>query len=246
MCIVRYCNMSVKLSIVIPVYNEKNTILEILKKVDQVVLPHCEKEIIIVDDCSIDGTKEILKNIANTYKVIFKEKNSGKGASVKIGIAEATGDYITIQDADLEYDPEDLAALLAPVLEKKADISVGSRVLFNGPNNYRTGWSHPHPLTYLGNKLIITSINLLYNRRGTDFFSCYKIIPRQLMAHVPIEANGFAYDIELLCKLFRKGLNIIEVPIHYNPRTFAEGKKIRYRDGLVVLWTILKWRIKTY
>ena len=235
-----------KLSIIIPVYNEKNTILEILKKVDQVVLNDCQKEIVIVDDCSMDGTREILQGLGEKYKVIFKEKNSGKGASVKLGIAQATGDYITIQDADLEYDPQDLKAMLAPIQNNTADISLGSRMWLSGLKDSHTGWSHPHPLTYLGNKLIIASINLLYNRRGTDFFACYKIIPRRYMVELPIEADGFSYDVELLCKLFRKGLRVAEVPIHYNPRTFAEGKKIRYRDGLKVLWTILKWRFKSF
>ena len=235
-----------KLSIIIPVYNEKNTILEVLKKIDQVVFVDCEKEIIIVDDGSTDGTREILKNLGESYRVIFKEKNSGKGASVKLGITHATGDYITIQDADLEYDPQDLKALLEPVRSGKADISLGSRARFSELKNVHTGWSHPHPLTYLGNKLIIASINLLYNRRGTDFFACYKIIPRRYVVDLPIEADGFSYDVELLCKLFRRGLKIAEVPIHYNPRTFAEGKKIRSRDGLVVLWTILKWRFKSF
>ncbi len=235
-----------RLSIIIPVFNEKSTILEILKKVDQVVFDDCQKEIIIVDDFSTDGTREVLKGLGDAYKVIFKEKNSGKGASVKIGITQATGDYITIQDADLEYDPQDLKALLEPIQNSTADISLGSRARFSELKNTRTGWSHPHPLTYLGNKLIITSINLLYNRQGTDFFACYKIIPRRYMVDLPIEADGFSYDVELLCKLFRKGLRVAEVPIHYNPRTFAEGKKIRYRDGLVVLWTILKWRFKSF
>ena len=235
-----------KLSIIIPVYNEKNTILEVLKKLDQVVFDNCEKEIIIVDDCSTDGTREVLKGLGDTYKVIFKEKNSGKGASVKLGIAQAVGDYITIQDADLEYDPQDLKAMLAPIQNNTVDISLGSRARNNELKNTRTGWSHPHPLTYLGNKLIIASINLLYGRQGTDFFACYKIIPRRYIVDLPIEANGFSYDVELLCKLFRKGLRVAEVPIHYNPRTFAEGKKIRYRDGLMVLWTIFKWRFKSF
>ncbi|HSR89209.1 MAG TPA: glycosyltransferase family 2 protein [Candidatus Udaeobacter sp.] len=235
-----------KLSIIIPAYNEKNTILEILKKVDEVIFDNCDKEVVIVDDCSTDGTREILRGLGDKYKVIFKEKNSGKGASVKLGIAQATGDYITIQDADLEYDPQDLKAMLAPIQAGTADISLGSRTLSDELKNSHTGWSHPHPLTYLGNKLIIASINLLYARKGTDFFACYKIIPRKYMVDLPIEANGFAYDVELLCKLFRKSLKVVEVPIHYNPRTFAEGKKIRYRDGLYVLWTILKWRFKSF
>ena len=235
-----------KLSIIIPVYNEKNTILEILKKVDGVDFGNIQKEIVIVDDHSTDGTREILRGLSGAYKVIFKEKNSGKGASVKLGITQVTGDYIAIQDADLEYDPQDLKALLEPIQNNTADVSLGSRARFSELKNSRTGWSHPQPLTYLCNKLIIASINLLYNRRGTDFFACYKIIPRRYMVDLPIEADSFSYDIELLCKLFRKGLKIVEIPIHYNPRTFAEGKKIRYRDGLAVLWTILKWRFKSF
>ena len=233
-----------KLSIIIPTYNEAATLPEIIRRVKQVKLP-IGKEIIVVDDGSADRTRRLLAK-TNGVETIIMKRNQGKGAAIRAGLAAATGSYVLIQDADLEYDPQDLKALLEPVRNHTADISLGSRARFSELKNIHTGWSHPHPLTYLGNKLIIASINLLYGRKGTDFFACYKIIPRRYMLDLPIEADGFSYDVELLCKLFRKGLRVAEVPIHYNPRTFAEGKKIRYRDGIKVLWTLLKWRFKSF
>lgn len=235
-----------KLSIIIPVYNEKATIREVLRRVDEALTPGCEKEIIIIDDGSSDGTREVLQEYQSRYRVVMQPRNMGKGAAVKTGIAEATGDVILIQDADLEYDPNDYAALLAPITSGSADVTLGSRVLGPRTADARIKWRHPHPGTYLGNKLIIWGINLLYGTHGTDFFACYKIVPRSFLLTHTIEANGFAYDIELICKMLRKGLRMSEVPISYHPRTYAEGKKIRYRDGFKVLWTILIWRWKRF
>ncbi len=232
-----------KLSIIIPVYNEAATLREIIHRVENADTLRCEKELIIVDDGSLDGTTEILKEFATRHHVIFLARNQGKGAAIKTGLSAATGDFVIIQDADLEYDPDDYAALLRPLLSGTAQVTLGSRTLDNNEETrHYTKWQHPHPLTHLGNLLIIGSINLLYGRNGTDFFSCYKIVPRTYFEDLKIQADGFAYDIELLCKLFCKGVSVVEVPIHYHPRTFAQGKKIRYRDGLMVLWTIFKWR----
>lgn len=226
-----------------PVYNEMNTVREVIRRVENADTLGCEKELIIVDDGSTDGTREILSEFSSRYKIILQSHNQGKGAAIKTGLTAATGELVIIQDADLEYDPSDYAALLAPILSGGAQVTLGSRTLATDTETSRhIKWRHPHPLTHLGNMLIVWSINLLYSHAGTDFFSCYKIVPRAYFKELNINANGFAYDIELLCKLFRKKINVVEVPIHYNPRTFAQGKKIRYIDGFKVLWAILKWR----
>lgn len=232
-----------KLSVIMPVYNEVGTIHEVINRVENADVLGCEKELIIVDDGSNDGTREILNEFSSRYKVILQHHNQGKGAAIKTGLQAATGELVIIQDADLEYDPGDYAALLEPILSEKVQITLGSRTLTTDTEaNRHIKWRHPHPLTHLGNMLIVWSINLLYGRAGTDFFSCYKIAPRAYFKELNINADGFAYDIELLCKLFRKKINVVEVPIHYYPRTFAQGKKIRYADGFKVLWAILKWR----
>lgn len=232
-----------KLSVIMPVYNEAATIKEIIGRVELAATPGAEKELIIVDDGSTDGTREILKVAAQKHRVILHKRNLGKGGAIKTGLGAATGELVIIQDADLEYDPGDYAALLQPILSGEAQATLGSRTLNQSEESSKnTKWRHPHPLTYLGNLLIMGSINLLYGRSGTDFFACYKIVPRALFSELKVNADGFAYDIELLCKMFRKGIKIKEVPISYNPRTFAEGKKIRYSDGLKVLAAILKWR----
>lgn len=232
-----------KLSIIIPVYNERATIAEIIRQVEAAPTPGCEKEIIIVDDGSTDGTRELLRAFSARHRVVLHDKNRGKGGAIQTGLSAAGGELVLIQDADLEYDPNDYAALLAPVLGGTADVTLGSRSTARGAGA-RIKWRHPHPLTYLGNLLILWSIKILYGAAGTDFFSCYKIVPREWFEKLNVRADGFAYDIELICKLLRSGARFAEVPISYAPRTFAEGKKIRYSDGLKTLLAIVKWRFK--
>lgn len=235
-----------KISIIIPVYNEEKTIASVIHAVDAAELSGIEKEIIVVDDGSTDGTRTILGELgkSNQYRIIFQEKNQGKGAAIKCGLGKATGELVLIQDADLEYDPADYPALLQPILSGEAEVTIGSRTLNKPGSSARIKWHHPHPLTYIGNLLIIWLIKLLYQRPETDFFSCYKIVPCRFFAEFNIEADNFSYDLELLCKIFRRGISVKEVPIHYNPRTFAEGKKIRYKDGFLGIWTIIQWRFR--
>ncbi len=231
-----------KLSILIPVYNEKDTILEILRRIQTVNLS-MEKEIIIVDDYSRDGTRDILKSLdQKQYKVILKTQNEGKGAAIKTGLSEATGDFVIFQDADLEYDPQDYPALIAPLQDSSLDMVIGSRVLSGSMNLF--GPRRAHLGSYLGCKIIAASINFLYGRSFTDYYGCYKIIRRGVLNSVPVEANGFEYDSELLCKLLKKKIKATEVGIQYYPRARSEGKKLSFvKDGFRVLCSIFYWRL---
>lgn len=229
-----------KLSVIIPVYNEAVTLHEVVRRVEAVSLPGLEKEIVVVDDGSRDRTREILKGMTG-IKAVFHEKNQGKGAALKTGIRNATGDLLLLQDADLEYDPGDYPALLKPILDGKAEFVMGSRFLHDRPRFF-TKDGAPFFSHYVGNYLIIWATNLLYGQRNTDYEGCYKVFTRSLIESIPVRTNGFAFDNELICKTLRRGHKIAEVPIHYHPRLYSQGKKITWRDGAVMLWTILKWR----
>lgn len=230
-----------KLSIIIPVYNEATTIEKIVQQVEIADTLGVNKELLIIDDGSTDGTREVLKTLNPAHRVILHAQNLGKGGAIQTGLTAATGDLVLIQDADLEYTPNDYAALLRPILSGQTEVTLGSRSTAL-EIDAQINWRHPHPLTYFGNILIRVFFKIFYNASGTDFFACYKILPRELFRRLNVRSVGFAYDAELLCKLFRRHTRLVVVPIHYYPRTFAEGKKIRYRDGLHVLWTIFKWR----
>lgn len=230
-----------KLSVIIPVLNEAGTIREVVRRVQSVTLTKAlEREILVVDDGSTDGTREILKTLAG-IQPLFHEKNLGKGAALKTGIRAATGDILLLQDADLEYNPEDYPALLSPLLRGEAELVMGSRFLNERPKFF-TKDGAPFFSHYLGNYLIIWATNLLYGQRNTDYEGCYKTFTRSLIQSFPIEADGFAFDNELVCKSLRRGYRIEEAPIRYHPRLYSEGKKITWQDGLVMLWTIVKWR----
>lgn len=229
-----------KLSIVIPAYNEEKTIRQIIQNVRAVDLPGIEKEIIVVDDKSRDSTREILKTLLG-IKPIFHDKNKGKGGAVKTGIENSTGDIILIQDADLEYNPEDFSILLQPILKNEVDFVMGSRFLFSEPKFF-TSDGQPFFSHYIGNKVITAFTNLLYGQRKTDYEGCYKAFTRKIANEIKVETNGFAFDNELMCKTFRLGYEIAEVPIRYESRLYSEGKKITWKDGMAILWTILKWR----
>lgn len=233
--------MTRKLSIIIPIYNEERTIAEVLRRVADVALGDWEKEIIIVDDGSTDNSKVKIENEKRQSKiqnftVITHGRNRGKGAAVRTGIAVATGDALTIQDADLEYDPADWGRML-----KMFDAEGGRAVIYGSRELQpeRRGYLH----YVLGVRLITALANLLFGSRLTDIYTCYKLFPRDLAQSLPLSAIGFEFEAEVTARLLKRRIPIIEVPVHYAPRTFAEGKKIRVRDGIVGLWILLKCRV---
>jgi glycosyltransferase involved in cell wall biosynthesis len=223
-----------KLSVVIPVFNEKATIAEII---DRVIKVDIEKEIIVVDDGSTDGTRAILEELKPRIdRLIFMERNSGKGAAVKAGFAAATGEILVIQDADLEYDPVDFHELMKPILSANADLVLGSRMTGAKPQRAYYYWH------YVGNKVITFAARVLYNTTLTDIYTCYKMFRRSLLNDITVGSNGFEFDAELLAKLLKRRLVVYEVPIAYYGRAYDEGKKIRWYHVLLVMWNLLKYR----
>jgi len=221
-----------KLSVIIPVFNEKSTIKQIVEKVQAVPI---DKEIILIDDCSTDGTRNILPQFtSNNIKIVLQEKNQGKGAAVARGIKEATGDYIIIQDADLEYDPQDYIKLIIPILDGRAKVVYGSR--FKGVYSFST-FSHKW-----GNRLLTGITNFLYASTLTDMETCYKLIPASLAKELDIQSKRFDLEPEITAKILNKGQKIFEVPISYKGRAFSQGKKISWKDAFSAIWTLLKYR----
>ena len=227
------------LSIIIPAFNEIETIEKILKNIEEVDLG-VVKEVIIVDDGSTDGTREILKKYEDKYRVLYHNENKGKGAAMRTGIDSATGDFMIPQDADTEYDPLDIRKLIEKAKEKKAKAVFGSRRLGKAKKkNVKAGWSY-----YAGGVLLTTITNILYNTRITDEPTCYKLVERELIDDFKIESRGFEYCPEVTAKIARQKIKIYEVPISYSPRSKEGGKKIRPKDGLIAIWTLLKYRVK--
>lgn len=225
-----------KLSVIVPVFNERRTIALILEKTRAVELG-MEREIIVVDGDSFDGTKEILQKEEAEHadtRVIYQSERNGRGGALKEGIEAATGDVIIFQDADLELDPEDYPALLAPILDGSAPVVFGSRFLEGKPIMT--------PLQYFGNRVVTEMVNLLYRARLTDVETCYQVFPRKVFDRLTIHANDFAFTVELTVKIVKAGYRIREIPIRYIPRGRAEGKKIRWADGFASLWTLVKYR----
>ncbi len=225
---------TMKLDIVIPAYNERHTIREILKRVDAVGMAD---EIIVVDDGSTDGTRDILAELNGTgdVRVIFQEKNQGKGAAVRAGIHAATGDVILIQDADLEYDPRDYPALMKPIREGLADVVYGSRFL-GGPRRPVMFWH------MVANKMLTLMTNLLYDTILTDMETGYKVFRREVVEGMKLRANRFDFEPEFTAKILKRKVRIFEVPITFNPRDYHEGKKIGLRDAFEAVWALLKYR----
>ena len=226
-----------KLSIIVPVYNEKDTILEILKKLTDLNLNNIEKEIIIVDDCSTDGTREIIKSLTGIYKIIFHDRNQGKGAAIRSGLKETTGNYVIIQDADMEYDPGDFQVMIDKMIAENLTVLYGSRRLKKDNTQY-SGL-----LFYCGGWLLTVMTNFLYGQKLTDEPTCYKMFQTDFIKNLPLRCRRFEFCPEVTALSALRGIKILEVPISYHPRHKKEGKKIRWHDELTAVWVLLKYRI---
>ena len=228
------------ISIVIPVYNEDATIRNILEKVQAVSIPF-EKEIIVVDDCSTDGTRKILEDINRSkngeYKIIYYDRNQGKGAALKAGFAAAKGDIVIIQDADLEYDPSEYPKLIQPISDGKADVVYGSRFKGEGPHRVLFFWH------YVGNLILTMMSNMFTNMNLTDIETGYKVFKREILSKIDLKESGFGFEPEFTAKVARLGCRVYEVGISYSGRTYLEGKKIKWKDGIWAMWCIIKYSL---
>lgn len=243
----------VKLSVVIPIYNEQETLLSLIERVKSVPIP---KEIVLVDDCSTDGTTELLKSLEqqdaaktpansdsetqppmNTISVFYHEKNQGKGAAVRTGFSKSTGDIVLIQDADLEYDPAEYPRLLHPIIEGKADVVYGSRFLGDQPHRVLYYWH------YLGNRFLTTLSNCFTNLNLTDMETCYKVFTREVINEITprLRQSRFGIEPEITSRIARRGYRVYEMSVSYSGRTYEQGKKIGWKDGFKALWCIVRY-----
>jgi glycosyltransferase involved in cell wall biosynthesis len=235
------------LTIVIPVYNERGTVMTMLEKVLRQDTAPLAKEVVVVDDGSIDGTRELLESAAweNLYRepddrvqLLTHARNRGKGACLKSALAAARGELVLVQDADLEYDPADYPALLGPLVQGKADVVYGSRFLGSGPHRVLYYWHS------VGNWLLTILSNALTNMNMSDMETCYKVFRREILQAIPIEEDRFGFEPEITVKIAKRGLRVYEVGISYWGRTYEEGKKIGWKDGFRALWCLLKYTLQ--
>lgn len=244
-----------KLSIVIPVYNERRYVGEVLRRVQRVCIRKVEKELIVVDDCSTDGTREFLKEISekgksgetvfplnaqetldiSNIRFFFQDRNQGKGAALRRGFQEVTGDVVIVQDADFEYDPVEYPRLLRPIQRGLADVVISSRFLGSGSHRVMYYWH------YLGNKFLTTLSNMFTNLNLTDMETCYKVFKADILKQIMLEQDRFGFEPEITAKVAKLGCRIYEVPISYYGRTYAEGKKISWKDGFQAIYCIVKY-----
>lgn len=225
------------ISVLIPVYNEEKTIIPLLDKINKIKL---NKEIIIVDDASTDNTRFLLEKASNKYKdirILFNKENRGKGFCIRKALKYSTGDIIITQDADLEYNPKDYYSLIKPIIKNDVDVVYGSRFLKKKNKHLYYG-------NLLGAKFLNLLVKLLFNSKVTDVSSGYKVFKSEIIKNLSLECNGFDFCAEVTSKIIKKGYKINDVPINYNARTFKEGKKIRFMDGVIAVWTLIKFRVK--
>jgi glycosyltransferase involved in cell wall biosynthesis len=222
------------ISVIVPVFNERDTIAEVIRRVQDQPF---DKELIVVDDCSTDGTRELLEQTewSDNVHVFYHSRNQGKGAGIRTAVQHARGDVILIQDADLEYNPTDFAVVLRPIMDGVADVVYGSRFL----GIHRAFMFHH----YVGNKLLTFMTNLLYNNMLTDMETGYKAFRASVLKGVTIRSNRFDFEPEITAKVLKHGYRIYEVPIYYAGRDYAEGKKITWRDGIYAIWALLRFRL---
>lgn len=225
-----------KISIIIPVFNEINTLEQILEKVEHADFCSLEKEIILVDDGSEDGTRELLKIFEENHKIIFHSENMGKGAAIRTALGHVTGEIVIIQDADLEYNPDDYKELIKLIIEEKADIVYGSRFL-NSDSKKRFGF-----LQYLGNKFLTIFTNLLFGVKLSDMETCYKAFKSDIIKNISIKSNRFDFEPEITAKILKHKCIIKEIPISYNGRNYSEGKKIGWKDGFSAIKALVGYR----
>ena len=225
-----------RVTVVMPVYNERRFIQTIIDKVLSVKVDGVETDLVVVDDCSKDGTREILSELRNPRVTIsFHEVNQGKGAALRTGFARATGDIVLVQDADLEYNPEEYPVLLKPILDGHADVVYGSRFL-GGPHRVHLFWH------MVGNRMLTLLSNMMSNLNLTDMETCYKVFKRPVLTGIKLKSDRFGFEPEVTQKVARGGWRVYEVPISYHGRDYAEGKKIGWKDGVSAIWTIVKYR----